>query len=349
MSLDANRSAYVLSPYRFEVRDNPDGDPGPGHLLVRVSACGVCGTDLHIADRLANDWQPFGHEAAGTVLRVGAGVDRFEPGDRVALDSSAPCGRCDVCLPKPSGRGRPDLCEHGVSYWGTPTMGFGNLVIAPAECAVHVPEGMPFDVACLVEPVGVSIDITWTAEVGPGDDVLIVGPGPLGLGAVAVCRRAGASRVILAGRSHSVARMKSGEALGADELIYTDCTALESCDFGKRKPNKILVTAPPENLPAAIKLAPFGGVVAYIGIAYGPGSVISFDADDFHFRKLSLRASHAAPATHAQESIRLLQTMPELGRELVSHRFGLEEIGSAMMLARDDRQHVKKMVMVNGA
>ena len=227
-------------------------------------------------------------------------------------------------------------------------MGFGQRLLTPEECAVAVPEGMPLDVASLVEPLGVSLDLVRTAEVGTGDHVLVVGPGPLGLGAVAAARRAGAARILLAGRSHSTARMHAGLALGADSLIETDRTPLAEYDFGNRPPDKILVTAPPPVLPEAIAVAPFGGLIAYIGIAFGPGATIQIDADDFHFRKLSLRASHASPGTHAAESIRLLAGMPELGRELISHRFPLDEIAAAMALARDDRTAVKKMVMVNG-
>lgn len=153
--------------------------------------------------------------------------------------------------------------------------------------------------------------------------------------------------MVVAGRSSSVARMRAAEALGADALIETDRVSLTDYDFGKRPPNKILVTAPPASLPEAMQIVPFGGTVAFIGIAFGPEATISLDADAFHFKKLTLRASHASPGTHAAESIRILETMPELGRELISHRFGLEEIADAMATARDGKATVKKMVMVN--
>jgi len=341
-----NRSAYVKSPGLFEVRDTPVSSPGPGQLLLRIAACGVCGTDLHIADRGASDWQPFGHEIAGIVQEVGEGVTRFAAGDCVALDSSAPCGQCSVCLPTPYGRARPDLCPNPLSFWGKGPMGFSQMMLTPQECAVPVPAGMSLDIASLVEPVGVSIDVTRTAQVGSGDHVLVLGPGPLGLAAVAIAARTGAARVILAGRSGSIARMAAGKALGADLLIETDKTPLADYDFGERRPDKILVTSPPETLPEAIGIAAYGGVIAYIGIAFGPKAVVQINADDFHFKKLSLRASHASPGIHARESLRVLETVPELGRELISHRFGLEEIAEAMETAKSDRTTVKKMVMV---
>ncbi len=341
----ASRAAYVKAPYQFELREQKVPGPGPGQLLLEVAACGVCGTDLHIAAQLAGDWQTLGHEVAGVIRAVGEGVTDFAAGDRVALDSSAPCGRCPICRPRPYGRGRPDLCRTPATYWGTATMGFGELLLTPRECAVAVPERMSLEVACLVEPVGVSLDLVRTAEVGPGDQVLVIGPGPLGLGAVRLARRFGAERVLLAGREHSTARLAAGEALGADALIRVDRTPLADYDFGPRRPDKILVTAPPAALPEAIELAAFGGTVAYIGIAWGPAARIAFDADAFHFRKLSLRASHASPGTHAAEVIGLLDDLPELGRELISHRFALDDLPAAMVMCRDDRAAVKKAVM----
>ena len=157
MRAPANRSAYVKSRYQFEVRDVPLAAPGPGQLALEIAACGVCGTDLHIADRRAADWQPFGHEIAGVVRAVGAGVTRFAPGDRVALDSSAPCGRCAICQPAPYGRGRPDLCRTSMTYWGKGAMGFSRRMLTPQECAVRVPDAVPLDVACLVEPLGAQL------------------------------------------------------------------------------------------------------------------------------------------------------------------------------------------------
>ena len=112
----------------------------------------------------------------------------------------------------PDGRGRPEVCRTVATYWGAPAMGFGEMLLTPEECAVPVPDSVPLDVASLAEPMGVSLDLVQVAEVTAGDHVLVIGPGPLGLGAVALSRRAGAERVMLAGRSHSVARMEAGLA-----------------------------------------------------------------------------------------------------------------------------------------
>ncbi|MEI6914551.1 MAG: alcohol dehydrogenase catalytic domain-containing protein [Armatimonadota bacterium] len=344
-----SRSAYVKSPWLFEVRDNPVENPGLGKMLVSIKACGVCGTDIHTARTAANDWQLFGHEMAGVVESVGESVTRFAPGDRVALNTAAPCGRCEICSPLPYGRARPSQCKNVSTYWGGPQMGFGEFIVTPEECAVKIPDGMSFTVASLAEPMGVSIDLVETGEIGPGDNVLIIGPGPLGLGAINVAKNAGASHIALAGLSKSIARLEAGEALGADEIIRVDKTPLAQYDFGTFSPDKILVTSPPSTLPEAISIAAFGATIAYIGIAGNSDAVISFDADDFHFRRLSLKASYASPDTQTTKSLRLLETCPELAPQLISSMFTLDELADAMTSIRDDDERsVKKVVMISG-
>lgn len=282
------------------------------------------------------------------VVAVGEGVTDYFVGDRIALNTASPCGKCSICAPVPYGSGRPDLCRTPITYWGGPQMGFGDYIVSPAACASKIPNDMTFDVASLAEPMGVSIDLVETGEVRAGDNVLIIGPGPLGLGAVTASLRAGAAHVALAGLSGSLARMESGKALGANELIEVDKANIVEYYSSRPAPNKILVTAPPQCLKDAFEIAPFGATIAYIGIAWGPGAMVEFDADTFHFKKLSLKASFASPDTQLKKAIRLLETAPELGRELISHRFKLDDIADAMTMCRDDRERtVKKMIMVS--
>ena len=109
------RSAYMCPPWSFEVRsvDLPDTPP-PGEILVQVEACGVCGSDMNSAAATTGTWQAFGHEVAGVVRQVGAGVTNVAPGQRVVLESSSFCGTCALCRNGRVDLGLPQPRQHGV-------------------------------------------------------------------------------------------------------------------------------------------------------------------------------------------------------------------------------------------
>ena len=337
----ATRAAYVKSYYRFDLRERTVPDPGPGEVQVQIAACSICGTDLHIAAKTAKRWSLFGHEVSGVVTKVGAGVMHLTPGDRVALDSSAPCGVCELCR-----AGFPLECTDIQSYWDN-YMGFADYMVAPQQ-QVFAAGDLPATLACLAEPLAVSIDMAAVAEVGPGDRVLIIGPGPLGLLAIPECRRRQAARIWMAGRSHSVARMEAAGALGADP-IYVDKRDLRKADFGKRGVNKILVVAPPSEIPLAAQVGADGCIISYIGLAFDRNGTIRFDADNFHLRRQQLRESMARPGTRAQEALALLQSGLFDANWVLSGTFALEALAEAMVQQRDDKRRAKKMVMVNPA
>lgn len=109
-------AAYVQAPYKLEFREVELPPPGPGQILVEVTACGICGYDLEIAAELATEPRAFGHEIAGIVAEVGAGVTNVAVGDPVALESSSFCGVCEQCR-----NGRVDICTHSFGFWGGPS------------------------------------------------------------------------------------------------------------------------------------------------------------------------------------------------------------------------------------
>ena len=332
------KAAFVKSPYQFELRDVPVPAPGPRQVLLKVKSCGVCGTDATVAGSQARDWQPFGHEIAGIVEEVGAGVTTVRPGDAVALESASFCGSCALCRD-----GRVDLCNRAPNFWGFGSMGFAEKMLAPVEAVVPF-EKLDFDAACLAEPLGVAIDLVKVAGIDVDDNVLVIGPGPIGLMALTLARRRTSGRVFLAGNSHSAARMALGRRFGADDVIEADKTPLETHHFGVRI-TRVLDTAPPRTLEAAIKLAAVGAIISYIGIEYGEGAAVSFDANAFHFKKLQLRASFASPALYFPMALEFLKLGRIDAAALISHRFPLEQIGEAVRTAAHDKARAVKVVV----
>jgi L-iditol 2-dehydrogenase len=307
-------------------------------VRLRVTACGICGTDLHLQPG-EQDETGFGHEVAGTILETGPGVTGLSVGQKVVLESSSACGRCNNCR-----NCRQELCTDMRSFFaGTGPMGFAEEVIAPALSAIPC-DDLPPDVACLSEPLGVAIDMVRLADMELTSNVLLIGAGPIGLMALAIVKRMGARRIFYGAYADQEARAQLAERFGADELIDMRNAAIGQHDFGCPI-DRVLVTSPPVTLELAMKVAVKGGVISYIGIAWGEGAFCRFDANEFHFKKLQLRASFASPALYTPLALQYLREGVVDGPALISHRFPLTDMVEAMRTARDKRTALKVVVM----
>jgi threonine dehydrogenase-like Zn-dependent dehydrogenase len=334
------KAAYVKAPYQFQIRDVALRDLGEDEAIVKVKACGVCGTDVSTAATEATDWQPFGHEIAGVVETVGRRVHNVKVGDTVVLESGTFDRYCANCR-----NGRVDLCNTGPNYWLKGPMGFAESVLVPKECLVPF-TGMSFKEAALIEPLGVALDLVYAADIKINDDVLVIGLGPIGLMALRLARACGARKIYAAELSAAKRRIDLAKAFGADEIILTDQVNLVEYPYARKGVERVLVTAPPRLIPPALKVTNVGGILAFIGIEYGPNAAITFDANEFHFKKLQLRASFASPALYFPRCIELVQSGVIDAQSMVSHTFALADIAVAMTTLRDDRATTVKAVML---
>ncbi|MDD6161106.1 MAG: zinc-dependent alcohol dehydrogenase family protein [Oscillospiraceae bacterium] len=186
---------YGAHDLRIEERAVPT--PGRGELLIRVGACGVCGTDVHIfsGDEGAAKSPPgtvLGHEFAGEVCRVGEGVTAFRPGDRVCVDPNRICGTCDACR-----GGYAHFCERMVGYGTTQDGGFAEYCVIPESQAYRIPEGLPYARAAMAEPVACCLHGIDQCGIRPGDTVAVIGAGMIGLVMLQLARLSGAGKVIV--------------------------------------------------------------------------------------------------------------------------------------------------------
>ncbi|QTH40349.1 alcohol dehydrogenase catalytic domain-containing protein [Cohnella sp. LGH] len=332
------RSAYLRSPWQCELRevDLPDDVPD-GYALIRVEACGICGTDLSNAESQLEDWQPFGHEIAGVIDKLGTHAGGLKIGDKVVLESASYCGKCELCR-----SGRVDLCNKAPHFWNAgPSLGFSDYLLAPV-CGIVPYEGMTPETACLAEPAGVAYDMVKTAEIEHGNRVCVIGPGPIGLMAIPIALRSGADQVVCIGRPGNRARLEAAAKLGA-ETLAADRPWTEYEELRGRF-DRVLLTAPVQTIPEAIPLLAYGGILSYIGIGTGSG-MIRFDANDFHYRKLQLRASFASPALYYPIVLKMLKSGAIPADTIISHRLPLNEIGRAMKLCREDKGETVKVVV----
>jgi L-iditol 2-dehydrogenase len=309
----------------------------PNEIRIKVDACGICGTDVTSARDGNSDYTQFGHEVAGTVLEIGNTVDNVSVGHKVVLESSSACGKCSSCRNR-----QQDLCLKTISFWPRKRLGFAEEMLSPCQCAVPY-ENLTPEEACLSEPLGVALDLCKTADLRPGNIVLVSGLGTIGLMAIKLARISGASKIYACGLSKSKKRLEIARQFGADEVIAVDKTPLTGMKFSQN-PDRFLITSPPQTLPDMIEMAAPKAIISYIGIKYGEGSKITFDANIFHFKKLELRGSFAAPAMCTPLALDLLKKSIS-GKSLISHILKLNEIGKAMQVAALDSENVVKVIV----
>ena len=340
------KALWGESRFRFELRDVPMPQPGVNEVVVQVTACGICGTDLHFL-RHNEEWTPLGHEVVGVVIEVGAYVTRWQGGEAVAVENHVGCGVCRQCK-----NGRSQYCQSLTTYMED-RAGFANY-LRVHEDMLHAYDAQalaPHE-AALAEPLTVALDLLHRADPDLNDEVAVFGPGPIGLMAVRLAKLRGARRVFLTGSNRATMRgqnrLQRGQQMGADVLLADaedDVVAIMETAV----PNgldRVLVTSPPRTLLTAFQIACFGGIVGLIGIDYGDGANLTFNVNDFHFKKLQLRASHAIPNHYFPIALDLLARRVIDPALVISHTFSLADYEIAFNTLIDPQEAVSKIVLL---
>jgi (R,R)-butanediol dehydrogenase / meso-butanediol dehydrogenase / diacetyl reductase len=213
------RAACFVKPGHLEIREVPDPEPGEGELLLAVSHCGICGSDLHEytssapSMRAAGVFQPvMGHELTGRVVATGPGVTDFSEGDAVVVHPGGPCGACYYCK-----NGSSNLCAEQLGVGYRISGGYAEYVCVRAGQASRLPDASWLEAAALTEPLGVALRAVNRGALRPGESVFIAGGGPIGLLTVIAARRKGAGTVIVS--EPAAARRGLALRLGADHAL----------------------------------------------------------------------------------------------------------------------------------
>jgi (R,R)-butanediol dehydrogenase/meso-butanediol dehydrogenase/diacetyl reductase len=209
------RAAVTTGPGQpLELAEVPDPTPAPGELVVAVSRCGICGSDLH-SGHLAPSGQVLGHEMAGQVVAVGTeAADRWREGDRVAVFPIVGCGTCAACL-----SGRIVRCPQAQMVGFMRPGGFAEYLAVGAHETVALPDGLSDAEGALVEPLAVGLFALRRTEVQPGEPLLIVGGGPVGLAVAVWARHLGVGEVVVS--EPAAARRTTAEQFGVSTIDPT--------------------------------------------------------------------------------------------------------------------------------
>lgn len=207
---------YGCNPKEVELRDVEPPQIGDEDVLIEVAACGVCGSDVemwhHDVTFQVNVPVIQGHEFSGTVSKLGGKVQGFALGDRVTCETHAyVCGRCFFCK-----SGLINLCPDRLGFGYGTNGAFTNFVKVPARALHKIADNVPFEHAALTEPACVAYNaLVVKTRIGPGEPVLVIGPGPIGLFCVQVARICGANPIFLVGTEADAGRLDVGKAIGA--------------------------------------------------------------------------------------------------------------------------------------
>jgi L-iditol 2-dehydrogenase len=219
---------YALAPLAVELREIPIPEIGEGEALLAVGAVSVCGSDVHQAHN-THSWPVnvpvvLGHEFGGTIARLSRGVIGFREGDRVVCETAARiCGACVLCR-----TGRYNLCpaRKGFGYGVDGAM--AQWVRVPVRCLHRIPGSLPFDLACLSEPHAVAYEaMCMNSTIRPGDMVVVLGPGPIGLLCTRMAALSGADPLVVAGRRRDAARLETARTLGATHVVDVETEDLD--------------------------------------------------------------------------------------------------------------------------
>jgi L-iditol 2-dehydrogenase len=325
---------------------------GPGELLLRVHSCGVCGTDLkkiatgsHSAPRI------FGHETSGVVAAVGAGVREFQPGDRVVVFHHIPCRDCYYCLHQTFAQCSTYKrvgCTAGFEPSGG---GFAEYVRVMdwivQKGTVRIPEGVSFEQACFVEPVNTCMKGIEALRLVPGETVLAIGQGPIGIILSVLARKAGATVIT---SDLYPERLRIGKSLGLESTIDASQTnvvdRVRELTEGRGADAVILAVGGNSLIRTAMDAArPGGRVLLFAQTQHGEAVV---DPAAICVDEKALVGSYSASVALQEESVRFVMGREMDLEQLVSHRFPLTESAQALALAAHPQPSSLKILIQPG-
>jgi threonine dehydrogenase-like Zn-dependent dehydrogenase len=334
-------------PIRLE--DVPYPEAGPGEVVVRVAACGICGSDLHFFDDLPTLMPPpfvLGHEPAGVIESLGEGITEWAPGDRVALHVGRGCGKCRACLSD-----HPTCCASLQAPGLTIDGAFAEAVRVPESCLVRVPEGVSLAAAavatdCVATPYHA---LTCRGGLEKGDRVAIIGAGGLGGQAVCLARVLGAAQVIAVDVS-SAALERAAENGATDTVLATtgEAAAARVLELAEGGVDVALeCVGKPETVATGASALHPGGRLVIVGVGMEPPQ---FNQPQVAFLagELSVLGSFGSHAQDLAEVLRLQAAGVIDIDSAISHRLRLDEVATGLEMLRTKRGNPDRIVVEPG-
>lgn len=306
---------------------------GPGEVLVKVHATGICGSDVMEWYRIKKAPRVLGHEITGDIVEVGEGVDRYKKGDRVFVSHHVPCNVCNFCL-----HGSHTACEtlHSTNY---DPGGFAEYIRIPAinvESGIYVlPEDMSYDEGTFIEPLACVVRGQRLAGLKPGQSVMVIGSGISGLIHIALAKALGAGKIIASDITEY--RLEAAKRFGADIVI----NARDNVKERKMLADLVIVCAGALSAATdALNYVERGGKVLYFAVPE-PEVMVPVPMNDLWRNEITLLTSYGASPLDLETSIKLIGGKRVDLRDMITHRLPFDEGARGFKLVAEAKDSIK--------
>ena len=334
--------ARFYAPGDIRIEDVPEPSPRPNEIKIRVRNCSTCGTDVKIYKSGHQNIDPpriMGHEIAGEIVEIGADVGPpsdgtpWRVGDRVQVIAAVPDGTCPDCL-----RGWMTICPHQTSIGYQYEGGFAEYLIVHHEVLRvdglnRIPDGVGFDEASVAEPFACAINAQELARVGAGDDVVVIGAGPIGCLHVRLARARGAARVFLVELNQqrlemSAAVVKPDAAIGGSDVDPVQ--AINELTDGRGVDVAITAAASGKAQEDALRMLARRGRLSFFGGLPKDKPTITLDSNLVHYRELTIVGANGSSPAHNKQALALIASGEVPVKDLITHRLPLDGVLDAI-------------------
>ncbi len=337
------RVAMYYSNNDVRLEEMPKPEIGPGELLMRVEACGICGSDVMEWYRAHKVPLVLGHEVAGEIVAVGSGVERYKKGRRIAVAHHVPCNTCHYCR-----SGHHTACEtlHQTNFEPGGMAEYLRLPAINVDRGIFpLPDEVSFEEGTFVEPLACVLRGQRLARLQPGQTVLVIGSGIAGLLHLKLARALGAGRVVATDIVDY--RLEAARRFGADAVIRADediPARMRQLNDGLLADLVIACTGAATALDQALKSVEHGGTVLFFAPTE-PGVTIPLSVNDLFWRnEVTLTTSYAGSPADYATALELIRARRVLVQDMITHRLGLAEAGLGFRLVAQARDSIKVII-----
>ena len=328
-----NEAVIIRGKQDMLMQGRPVHEPGPEDVLLKIEYCGICGTDLHLyAHNVVGFWTlktpcVLGHEASATVIEAGSKVQDLKPGDRVAMEPAAYCGKCLHC-----NAGSNNLCYMNTTEWLEPEGFFQNYTIYPSYLCHRLPDNVTLEEGALVEPLACALRGVLRIKIKAGEDILILGSGPIGLLSAQACKSYGAHKIVMTDinpkRLDIALKAKCANETYLIEKDKDQATQVKEIEklFGRRPDVTLDCTGMEPCMNLAIDVTKRGGRVGLVGLT---GGKIAVPLTIASMKEIDLIATAKYDTTDFRLAIKMLQNKVIDAIALVSHKMELNQFQQA--------------------